>query len=178
MLDSTHTWTAAYKYYDRLPVESQAVFESIQFDNQDTDLFAWLNSQLIAHNNLLDNPVQFNQWFESTYDFKNMILSVKEVAPPATVEQFIESLEEDTVQKMYSSLDTVDAPGVHLVYSKWESFMDTLQTLTPDEQYIVMMQLGFSSLNKEDIQMPSDKATGYRTYLRRVKALESKFRSL
>jgi len=162
----THTWTAAYKYYTRLSTESQAAFEAIQFDNQDTDLFSWLNSQLSTHNNLLDNPVQFSQWFESTYDFQNIVSSIKEVA--------LVFVEEEIAPEVSVPVVAIDVQQMNT--TPWDIMMSHLCTLTPDEQYIIMTQLGVIDFSTTNVQLPSG-STCYRTYNRRAKALSTKLSS-
>lgn len=172
MLTTTHAWTAAYKYYDRLPIESQAAFESIQFDNQDIDLFAWLNSQLIAHNNLLDNPIQFSQWFESTYDFKNMILSVKEVAPPVIVEESIESLEEEIAPVVI-----VESTPV-VVTNYGTSLLDSLRNVrelssTNNDAWIMATYFGIVDYDANNITLPSGRTISSKTYYRHVAKIKA-----
>jgi hypothetical protein len=172
MLDTTtHTWTAAYKYYTRLSTESQAAFEAIQFDNQDTDLFSWLNSQLSTHNNLLDNPVQFNQWFEHTYDFQNIVSSVREVAPPATVEEFIELLEEVVVPEV-----VIESTPVVTIYGT--SLMDSLRNVrelssTDDDAWIMATYFGIVDYDVNNITLPSGRTISSKTYYRRVAKIKA-----
>lgn len=168
MLDTTtHTWTAAYKYYTRLSTESQAVFEAIHFDNQDTDLFSWLNSQLSTHNNLLDNPVQFSQWFESTYDFQNIVSSVKEVVAPEIDEPVYTVPEQDVSQE--GTVPTED--------TTWTRLMSQFETLTEDERYLIMTQLGVLDYNVDTIVFPTGSRC-YKTYSRRLKTLRTKLSSI
>jgi len=173
MLDTTtHTWTAAYKYYTRLSTESQAAFEAIQFDNQDTDLFAWLNSQLSTHNNLLDVPVQFDQWFESTYDFKKVIPApVAFVAPPATVEEFIELLEEVVAPEV-----VIESTPVVTIYGT--SLMDSLRNVrelssTDDDAWIMATYFGIVDYDVNNITLPSGRTISSKTYYRRVAKIKA-----
>jgi len=166
MLDTTYTWTTAFKYYSNLNAESKVAFEAIPFENQDTDLFAWLNSQLVTHNSPLENPMPFSKWFEATYNFKKVVPSVQEIAVP----------QEDTVlEKTMSHEETLShEETVPQEDTQWNRLLSLLGTANQDEQYLVLTQLGLIEFSLDTVSLPSG-STCYKTYCRKLKAFRTKF---
>jgi len=153
MLSTTNTWTKSFNYYTNLSENDKLAFEAIEFIGCTTKCpFMWLDHKATK-------GMDWAEWFESTYNFKTE-------APSATVEEFIESLEEVCTQSTPTD-----------VYSVNISF----NNLTPDEVYLVYSQLGLVPLTfiqdapKSSIQvdMPSGRVHK-QTYYRRLERLRTK----